>query len=363
MRIAVFGDSILWGQGLLEDHKIARGVQKKLEVAGNEPVDLVSFAHSGADVWQDGETSVDLLNPLPSPLVPLGGVPAKAERDLERPSPAPDERKRLGEIPDETPYSLRQVDRASEELAGKDVDLILMDAGINDVNVPHIVLPYMSRHALADRTLSIGDRAQALLQHVHASFPSARIVVTGYYRIVTEFSRPERLLRFSAKFVRCAPEPWRRRFNVTAHEPLLNLAESLLESHDAAFSVPGPVQNALLGPLKARMVELSAVFARNVERALQEQVRLFNEQTHGNAALATPDIPPEHAAFTDEPWIWGLDANLLPQDEVAEARCALAHELTKDPFERFVWERASLGHPNVRGVAAYVDAIVDAIGD
>lgn len=357
MRIAVFGDSILWGQGLESSNKIATGVKQKLTVAGHGPVELHTFAHSGADVWNDGETPLDLLNPLPHPLVPLGGVPPRAVRDLQDASPAPAERERIGEIPLDTPYSLRELDRASDELTGKTVDLILLDAGINDVNVSHIVLPYMSRHALEARTLSIADRARALLELAHESFPSARIIVTGYYAIVSKFTHVERLVRFAARYVASAPEDWRRHFNVSAHELMLNYTAAVIEQNGGALGTA-----LLLEPLKQRMIELSDIFARSVHRALQEQVVLFNAEHGPKAVLAIPEIPDEHAILTDDPWIWGLDDGLAPEDQVADGRRALAHQLTNDPFKRFVWERASVGHPNLRGARAYVDAVMKAIG-
>jgi hypothetical protein len=367
VRIAVFGDSILWGQGLRTENKIATGVQRALASSSGGAVDLVSFAHSGADVWNDGETPIDLLNPLPAPLVPLGGVPPKAVRDLQEPSQPPDRREHVGEIPLDVPYSLREVDRAAMELAGSQVDLALVDAGINDVNVAHIVLPYTSRHALQARTLSIADRARALLELVHQTFPAARIVVTGYYAIVSPLSHVERLLQFAARFVRNAPEDWRHYFGVSAHQIMLDYVDAMIAANghvpgSAVGFVHPQAQALLLEPLKQRMVDLSATFAASVHLALQEQVALFNAANATDAVLAIPDIPAEHAILTDDPWIFGLDDVLEPQDEVVVARQQVARELTSDPFKLFIWDRASVGHPNVAGARAYVDAILRTLG-
>lgn len=360
MRIAVFGDSVLWGQGLADSNKIATGVRQRLAAAGHDPVDLVSFAHSGADVWNDGETTIDLLNPLPPALVPFD-LPPKSTRDLELISGDPAARARIGEIPRDVPYSLREVDRAVDELAGQPVDLILLDAGINDVNVSHIVLPYMSRHALKARSLSIADRVKVLLELAHEAFPAARIVVTGYYAIVSKFTHIERLLRFSAAFLHAAPADWLHHFNVSAHVLTLDAAVAMLDGGHGLASVHPLAAAALLAPLKARMVELSATFAANVHLALQAQVDLFNG-THGtNAKLAIPDIPASHAILTDDPWLWGLADDLAAEDEVAAQRAVLAREISNNPFDHFVWDRASVGHPNVRGARAYVDAIMSAL--
>lgn len=360
-RIVVFGDSILWGQGLNDDHKLTSLVRRQLAADQGSPVDLVSFAHSGADVWDDGETDLDDLNPIPAPLPPLGGIPPEAVRNATKPSPDPAERRRIGELPREKPYTLREVDKAVQELSNQTVDLILLDAGINDVNVPNIVLPFKSRGALEVRTQSVKDRLTVLMEHVHNSFPQAKIVVTGYYRIVTEFSDVEKLLRYAAHYLHLTPEYQRRNFNVSAHEgPLFGVAAILENDRQILDRVIGgqKLERHLIGPFKERMVELSAIFADTVHWVMTDVVGGFNATNQPHAAIAIPDIPPQHAAFSPSPWIWGLDQQLEPEDEVASERKALADQEDRfNPLQEFIDDRASLGHPNALGAQAYAKAI------
>jgi hypothetical protein len=123
----------------------------------------------------------------------------------------------------------------------------------------------------------------------------------------------------------------------------------------------GTLGEALLGPLKQRMVELSAIFADRIHGVLGQQVDEFNTRHDSDAVVAVATIPPEHAILTERPWIWGLNDRLEAEDEVADERRALCDALTPDPFRRFIWERASVGHPNREGARAYVEAILRVI--
>ncbi len=76
-----------------------------------------------------------------------------------------------------------------------------------------------------------------------------------------------------------------------------------------------------------------------------------------------PGFTEENAAFASEPWLWGLNNDLTPQDEVAGPRrgaCDAAiprHE----GLAREQCYRASAGHPNVTGARKYADAILQAM--
>ncbi|WP_437716511.1 hypothetical protein WMF45_08835 [Sorangium sp. So ce448] len=379
MRIAVIGDSILWGQGLRPEEKIAARVAAVLsDRPGTPSVEVRSFAHSGADVWNDGEGDIDIILPIPRRLGPMDGVPSADLRNVQVPCPEPAEREELGEIPREVPYTLNQVDRAALELAATPPDVVLLDAGINDVNVTNIVLPFKSRRALKERTRSMGDRVRCLLEHVHAAFPSSRIVLTGYYQIVTEHSDVAALIRYAAGLLTHFEEWWRPEYNVSASATAVFAAATLLENKRELLAAEvGPAAilssgvervraigpqvslgDLLIEPLRAKLVGLSRVFAETAEHVLREQVEAFNALPGRRASLALPSIPPQHAIQTADPWLFGLDDRLVPQDPLVAVRRGLCDRFGVPLHTRFLWERASVGHPNARGARAYADAIL-----
>jgi hypothetical protein len=71
----------------------------------------------------------------------------------------------------------------------------------------------------------------------------------------------------------------------------------------------------------------------------------------------------DNAVFADQPWLFGVDGEFNPQDEVIADRRA-ACDLNIDPNDIFGREgcyRASAGHPNTTGAAAYANSIIGSV--
>src|SRR5258708_23663543 len=114
----VLGDSILWGQGLAEQDKCTAYLRDAWSHASGAPIDEYRFAHSGADIWDDGQSGI--LAPLnPSPPVFPAVLPCDKAILSRRPSqPTPAERDAVGEIPADEAYLLRQILDARAALPG-----------------------------------------------------------------------------------------------------------------------------------------------------------------------------------------------------------------------------------------------------
>src|SRR6266481_4913399 len=155
-RMVTIGDSIPWGQGLLEDEKYDAMVKAALAPSHPGGMSLERFAHSGAVIGAFGAT----------------GVP------------------QTGEVPGSRPTIIEQCDT----LATPDtIDLVLLDGGINDVGVATILNPLALIPSLTSRiTRACHDGMLVLLKRLAAkcSKPSCRILVTGYYPIVSDKSDP-----------------------------------------------------------------------------------------------------------------------------------------------------------------------------
>jgi lysophospholipase L1-like esterase len=364
-RIAVFGDSVLWGQGLHPHQKIVNMVADRLGVT---PENVHNFAHSGADVWEDGEKSIDTINPRPKRLEPLKADDIKNSWDRADKAEALDELARNGEAPREQPYTLKQVALAETQRNQFSPDLIILDAGINDVGTTNIILPFKSEDRLRERTKSVGNRVELLLETVHKVFPRSRIVMTGYYRIVSEHSDIATLLGFGKDYLVSWPD-WRERFDLKSKAGTFMAAANLLEqkpdsldialSDDvAAFQTRPTLRGTLVEGFKSQLVELSNIFAETSAEVLHEQIEAFNARHGTNAKLAIPSIPPEHAIFTREPWLFGLKEDRTAEDDLIDVRKGLCDKFNVKGAERYIWERASIGHPNHLGAKAYAEAIL-----
>jgi len=156
-KIVTLGDSIPWGQGLLESDKYDVLIRDALAPSHPEGVSLERTAHSGAVIGAFGAT----------------GIPE------------------VGEVPGSRLTIIEQCDAFSNSPEG--VDLVLLDGGINDIGVATILNPLALIPPLASRiTRACHDGMLVLLKKISAKFskPSCRILVTGYYAIVSSQSDP-----------------------------------------------------------------------------------------------------------------------------------------------------------------------------
>jgi len=304
-KMAVFGDSIAWGQGLQEPYKFHSLVEQYIRENRSEiGVYKAVRAHSGAIIGVGKNT----------PKRPLHG-----------------------EINTSRPTILQQVD--AYEGNPDAVNLILLDGGINDVSVVEIVNP-MADSDLVDLTEQYCHQDMiALLKKVTEKFKKAGVVVTGYYQIVSEDSDLDFLgLFLSYCFWPLGPLGW-------------------------------VIGQLVTEALKDNMVERSLVFVEEANAKLQAAVEEINADPGPGyegpgVFFAKLSFGPLHAIFAPESWLWGLGLDLSPQDtpeaggvapERAEA-CAAAPASRLGDSE-FVCDRASVGHSNVRGAAEYARVI------
>jgi hypothetical protein len=166
-NIVTLGDSIMWGQGLPEDWKfrnlVAGWLQSQLQ--GRPVFSVPTHSHSGARIYVDPSQDVET------------GLP--------------------GEIPCPWPSITKQVDLTlrdmlmlslppSPPIQPGDVDLVLLNGGLNDVGVTTVLDPLKGVGAIRDATnMNCVNRMNTLLSKVMASFPNATIVLLSYFPIVS----------------------------------------------------------------------------------------------------------------------------------------------------------------------------------
>jgi lysophospholipase L1-like esterase len=293
-RIVTFGDSVPWGQGLIEAEKYDVQVKEALTAKFPGGVSLERFAHSGAVI---GAT-------------PVTGKTAN------------------GEVPLSRPTIIEQCDGFANST--ETVDLVLLDGGINDVGVATILNPLALVPSLQSRIASACHNGMlTLLRKISAKFtkPSCRILVTGYYYILSDKSDP-------------------------LHVP------RLLSLHGIA--TPGFLEEAnRFDPIFDRCER----FFDNSNAQLRSAVADANDP---RIAFVPSGFTEDNAVFVPgTALLWGLDDKLNPQDHVVDerrAQCKLTFGSPTEILHREQCFRASAGHPNPAGAVQFKSQLLAALG-
>ena len=292
-----FGDSIMWGQGLTEDLKFATLV--KNWVTANmlgRGVTFENFAHSGARIMPD--TVQDGMAPF------------------------------AGEVPAKFPSVHKQLYRAIESLDARkvrpgEIDLVLLNGGINDIGITSILSPFASSGSIAELTRdSITSHMNYLLPAAASLFPNAKFIVPGYFPIVTEDS--------------ATPE-------VTA----------LLGVLSVVLGIPG----LLFTPfLKQQLIANCAAFFTEADAVLRAAVTAQNGRTPSRCVFADPGFSMYNGYGASQRYLF----NIGESDPMVLARknsCGASGQ-GLDPL----CTSASMGHPNVNGAIKYANAMTAKLG-
>lgn len=295
--ILTVGDSVCWGQGLKEEHKF------DFILAKEKGTELTRVAHSGAVIGTSRDSST------------------KVEQ---------------GEIPVPFPSVWQQV------LAQKDwskLTAVLLNGGINDVNLTRILSPWTSKDQLIGWVDQFCNKGmQELLEKTaeKVSLPNARIAVVGYYPILSEQSAGT-----ETQF------------------------RSLLEMHGVATSSVIVEDQFSLSALLPKVVDNCLTFWKESTQALRTAVDAANE-TLGNNVCVFVNLPfaEENAMWAPQSLLWELTPLLLPEDEVSDPRGRTCETLYGDVVHIPMWiqcVRASVGHPRVNGAAKIAEALSAAL--
>jgi len=290
-QIAFLGDSVVWGQGLLDQHKFSTKLVSWInQYHPAENAYKTVVAHSGA-------------------VIGVGATTGHAPVD--------------GEVPTSYPTILEQCDQVPGNPS--DVDLVIVNGGINDVSVQYIFSPNTDQDDLADTI----HRAcycdlKTLLLKVAARFsnPATNILVPGYHLVLSTQSNALRIPTLM---------------------PLLGVSLS-------TFIAP-------FDPI-SKIVSNSLLFWKKSAADMMQAVADVNQKL-GTTRLgfAAPAYQEVNAAFAPTPWTFALNADLSPQDEVFASRKTACQKDEPDLLQREFCFRASAGHPNASGEDAFFNAL------
>jgi lysophospholipase L1-like esterase len=291
-RIVPIGDSVVWGQGLEPREKFTSLVARDLEAAYPGNVVLESAdVHSGA-VIGTSITQVAL---------------------------------KFGEVPESFPSIIDQCSRFTN--SPETVNLVLLNGGINDVGVNHIMNPLAIYPTLSARVEEACYRSmKSLLTMVSQKFslPNCQILVLGYYPILSNQSDPTKALKF-----------------LQAHG--IHKPDYLTEDLD------------FFDPIVQRCLS----FWNDSTTYLRKAV---SESHDPRIAFLDSGFTEANSVFsTVLPYLFGveLDGTFGPEDPMALTRhlqCDAVYPANQELNRQFCY-RASAGHPNVLGAAQYARQI------
>jgi hypothetical protein len=295
-RIVALGDSIIWGQGLLPEEKFTTLVQRALLPTHPEGVTLELFAHSGAVIGASGAT----------------GTP------------------QTGEVPASRLSIIEQCDGFTN--SPDNVDLVILNGGINDVGVATILNPLALIPSLDTRVVrACYDGMLVLLKKISAKFSKStcRILVTGYYPILSAMSDPVGVSKLLSLFGVAVPAFLENDFDFI--NPVLNRCEAFFKDSSAEL------MKAIADAGDPRITFVPSGF------------------TDANSVF----VP-------NTSLLWGLTLTegLDPQDPVAASRHPVCNTAYPDPvqvLDREICYRASAGHPNVQGAVQFSKQIMAAL--
>jgi len=254
--MVVFGDSIQWGQGLRDDLKFHYMVEQHVGNNGSVGVYKTVHAHSGATIGVGDNNQEAPVN---------------------------------GEVPTSYPTILQQVDLYAGDPAL--VDLVLIDGGINDVGVEEIVSPIATSDLASLAQAHCYSDMKFLLDRVARRFPNSKVIVTGYYPIVSDDSDLTALILLLAGLGMLV--------GGLAGGPVGGLAGAI-------------VGGAVSAAQKDVMVSRCRTFADEANQKLEQavaDVKAANAAQSLNQQLffAKPEYKKSNAIFAPDSWLWGIE--------------------------------------------------------
>jgi lysophospholipase L1-like esterase len=368
-RMLVLGDSVMWGQGLADEHKFSYLVRQWIceqRNSGNcqdkDDVQIHVEAHSGAVIAKPEKDN------------------QKKEEDRFTRTNSPI--RYPGEVNNVYPTVWGQVDLAhryylDNSIPPEEVDLILVNGGINDMGAPSLLAPkllgFLAGNINDSARKYCEDDMKLLLEKVANNFPNARIVVPGYFPLVS-LNTPENLLMETIGYLFLGKKE--KANNAEAiEEESANPPNEVAASHKPSKSL-------------VHMANRSRDWTVASNAALATAVKSFNSSRAGLPVTGnnSPAPPPDASAralfvpvlFSDEnayaaksALLWklirkGPDVvlecaetnplkNLIANDELQTKRGCMCEQAGKR--NDVICMRAGAFHPNVQGAELYFKSI------
>lgn len=318
LRVAIVGDSLMWGQGLKPEHQFARLAAERIAADLGEPLEILpgpgrepgrGHPRSGAKILDavDNGDPVEVLLPSGASTMALPGDRTnfaltfrslfESDQEMRRFLAGRNERpaaRLFGEHPAVFPTVMGQLDELTEDGSTADVRLVILNGGANDVNYEEVLDPEGPGIKAMDRTIQTVFRGHLtqLLRETRRAFPNAVIVVPGYFSALTKGSdRAD--LKDLAEYLSGKAE-WKL---------ALNDVIQTLPFFDDVFNATGWFKD--VPELVEKAVRRSVFAAAHVHFWTRVTIRSLP------ASVIAPGIVYAHPAFRSEHGLFAGDRSLL----------------------------------------------------
>ena len=340
LEMLVLGDSVMWGQGLKGNNKFSFQIADWLKsfLPENAEVNMTVKAHSGATIALD-EDEFESSRYKPRNIL----KPYHGEVNISTPT-----------IIDQVTQAQIDYKRARKNLT--DVNLILLNGGINDMGAQNIIDPLTKKeHIRKSAEVHCYSSMLSLLGHTTRVFPNARIIVTGYFPLVSKKTD--------------SGEPLRILLNVFGFGGFYDW----IKKHFSVLLKPLKVLNPAHYVL-GKLAEKSSVWTDSSNENLEKAVSSFNESDkfsiingskRQRVFFVKVPFADENSYAAGNSYLWGLEEFTKTNDELFEERETFCQEAIKELYNGFInkkssfviCHRAGMFHPNIKGAKAYADAI------
>jgi lysophospholipase L1-like esterase len=341
LQMLIVGDSVMWGQGLLERDKFWFLTKQWLENETGRKIAARVEAHSGATIiWRnDQKYPKDRLTNL------------------------------NGELNVSTPTVLQQVENAAKYYDGnsirrQDVDLVLVNGGANDLGIANLLNPFRKESWLKKKTSEIfGEDMPKLLESVYSAFPQARIVVTGYYPAISADTSTEHICNLIKSVS-----------GIDHYERIINKFLKFLGVKNRRFDAcASTFVRENVDELVKTLSFLSTLWLDESNRYLQQAVNDLNEKyplysstgvDRRRAIFVKAPFGSKNAYAAPETYLWQVVLGDVPGNyktndvfyQLREQVCSCKH-IRLEGFSLRKCFIAGAGHPNIDGARRYAEAI------
>ena len=341
LQMLVVGDSVMWGQGLLEQDKFWFLTKQWLENETGRKVSARVEAHSGATIiWRNDQK-----------------YPKNRVTNLN------------GELNVSTPTIMQQIENASRYYDGdfikrEDVDLVLVNGGANDLGIANLLNPFRKPAWLKKKTAGIfGEDVPKLLESIYGAFPQARILLTGYYPAISADTSSEHICSLIKSVS-----------GIDSYERVINKFLKFIGVKNRRFDACASLfirEN--IDELIKTLSSLSTLWLDDSNRYLQQAVDALNEKhplnpASGNdkrrAFFVRAPFGSKNAYAAPETYLWQIvlgetAGNYKSNDvfyQLREQVCNCKH-IRLEGFSLRKCFIAGAGHPNIDGARKYAEAI------
>jgi hypothetical protein len=322
LNVVALGTSLMWGDGLKEEETFRYRVADWLAQQTARPVQLTTFAHSSAYLGD------------PPPGVTVG------------PNPAPT----IGDINSFVPNVDDQIACATSEYSLSPANLVIVDGCINEVDPYSIVAPWTKTIDLESNARAYcGGRMRETLEKIKISFPSATVVVVGYYPLISSASSL---------------------FGFKSSRRLVKHLEKVHRLKEPNFSRPKT------GDSRAEEINIMVLNSEAFYQQSKMSLRDAVDSANGNGperfffaglpepardSKGLPIVDPKFAYGARETHEWMLPVRFLwwvfDKDEKYWYRYPLCEEYSSIGLDRLECEMNSAFHPDPNGAEVYATSI------